>query len=114
MVILDFKAVIDDLTASLGISKDVLATALNTQPRSIDRWCRGENIPQTEQRKRLDALMRLKNHLYGTFNDGPSVHLWMQTNSRYLGGLKPVEVVRAGRIDRIEAALAALDYGAFV
>lgn len=114
MVILDVRAVIDDLMASLDISKDILAAALNTQARSIDRWHRGENIPQTEQRKRLDALVRLKNHLYRTFDDEPSAHLWMQTNSRYLGGLKPIEVMRAGRIDRIEAALMALDYGAFI
>lgn len=114
MVLLDVRAVIDDLMASLGISKHILAAALNTQARSIDRWRRGENIPQTEQRKRLDELVWLKNHLYRTFADEPSVHLWMQTSSRYLGGLKPVEVMRAGRIDRIEAALMALDYGAFV
>jgi len=65
-------------------------------------------------RRRLDQLSQVKDHLYQTFSSAQAVHAWMNNDSPYLGGLQPAEVLRAGRIDRIEAALSALDYGAFV
>jgi hypothetical protein len=38
----------------------------------------------------------------------------MHTNNSYLGGMTPENAAQAGRLDRIEAALAALDAGFFV
>jgi hypothetical protein len=39
---------------------------------------------------------------------------WLRSDNPYLGGLTPLEVLRAGRTDRVEAALEALDSGMFV
>ena len=35
-------------------------------------------------------------------------------SNRYLGGMTPADAVRAGRIDRVEAALEAFDSGVFL
>lgn len=114
MVTLELSAAIKDLLQSLGIDAHTLALALCVNDRTVKRWLTGNEYPQKDARKRLDDLTRLKEHLYETFNNAHAVQLWLRTDSRYLGGLKPVEALHGGRIDRVNAALIALDYGAFV
>ena len=74
--------------------------------------CRSRGAPGA--RSRLDRLVALLQHLQQTFTTQEAVRSWMHTDNRYLALLKPAEVARAGRIDRIEAALEALDSGIFV
>jgi hypothetical protein len=42
------------------------------------------------------------------------VQAWLRADSRYLGGLSPLDALRAGRIDRVEAAVEALASGIFL
>lgn len=98
----------------LGVSDDVLAGALNVDRRTIDRWGTGISYPQTEAREALAALECLSRHLLDTFDDAEAARAWLCADLRYLGGLRPVDALRAGRIDRVEAALEALDSGTFV
>ena len=39
---------------------------------------------------------------------------WLRCPSRYLSGMTPLEALRAGRVDRAEAALGALDAGIYL
>ena len=105
---------IADLERDLGLSTDDLARALHMNPRTVDRWRAGDTYPQREARERLNALMGLRRHLSETFRDLESAHSWLRDNNRYLGRLTPVEALRAGRLDRIDAALTALDAGIFI
>ncbi len=114
MAVVVFSAVVRGLLESLSIDRSTLALAIDVNDRTVDRWLADEGYPQKEARKRLEALEDLKDNLYRTFKSEEGVHLWMYTDSRYLGGLTPIDALRAGRIDRVTAALIALDYGAFV
>ena len=105
---------IEELEQGLGVSSEVLAGATGADRRSVERWRSGQAFPQHEARRRLDRLAELLTRLNGTFATADGVRLWMQTDNRYLGHLKPVEVARAGRLDRLEAALQALDAGVFI
>jgi transcriptional regulator with XRE-family HTH domain len=96
----------------LGLSDEVLAGALDVDPRALARWRRGM-YPQLATRRRLALMERLQIHLRDTFADD-AIPEWLEADNRYLGGLKPAEALRAGRIDRVEAALTALDTGNFV
>src|SRR5215204_1252591 len=69
-----------EITASLRLTNADLAGAMQSSPRTIERWRAQATFPQHEARRRLDAL----------------------------------EALRAGRIDRVEAAIEALDSGIFV
>ncbi len=102
-----------DMWRELGLSDDVLAAALDVDPRALARWSRGM-YPQLATRRRLAFLEQLQAHLRETFVDDDAVRQWLHADNRYLGGLKPAEALRAGRIDRVEAALTALDSGNFV
>lgn len=102
------------LEEDLGLSTAELANALGLSARTLERWRAGETHPQREARGRLAALAVLHRRLRETFDSPEATRLWLRTSSSYLGGLTPVEVLRAGRPDRIEAALEALDSGVFV
>ena len=105
---------IERLVAALGLSAGELAQALGVNTRSIERWRTGETHPQRDARQRLGELEALVEHLEQTFATPEARRAWLRDASRYLGGLTPAEALRAGRIDRVEAALEALDSGIFV
>ena len=65
-------------------------------------------------RTSLNALPVLHTHLGATFEDMRDAREWLHDPSRYFGGLTPLEVLRVGRIDRVEADLEALDAGVFL
>jgi hypothetical protein len=104
----------DQLLNDLDLSLQDLAGALLTTQRTIDRWYNGDSFPQHDSRRRVDALIELRGCIYKSLKSGKAARQWMHTDNRYLGGMKPVEVLRAGRIDRVEAALVAMDEGMFV
>jgi putative toxin-antitoxin system antitoxin component (TIGR02293 family) len=97
------------LENSLDITEADIALALGISVRSLRRWGSGESHPQRESRTRLARLVALAGHLEEAF--GEDADEWLGADSRYLGGLKPIEALRAGRMDRVEDALEALDSG---
>src|SRR5437764_373311 len=102
------------LDSELGLSTDDIAGALATDPRTIERWRSGGTYPQRDARRRLASLLQLRLRLLDTFRTPSDARLWLQTQSRYLSGLTPADVLRVGRVDRVEAALEALDSGIFL
>ncbi|MGB3683096.1 MAG: antitoxin Xre/MbcA/ParS toxin-binding domain-containing protein [Rubrobacteraceae bacterium] len=101
---------IAELESSLTMTDSDVARALGISPRSLRRWSSGESHPQRESRTNLARLVALSGRLEETF--GKHADEWLEADSRYLGGLKPIEALRAGRMDRVEDALEALDSGA--
>lgn len=114
LAVLDLQHTIDELMRDLNLPLEDLAGALAAHPRTVQRWREDEALPQKLGRQRLNELDALRDRLYETFSDSQAVYEWMHASNRYLGGLTPAEVARAGRIDRIEAALEVLDLGIFV
>lgn len=114
IAIFDLQTVLTTLGADLGLTSDALAEALEVDSRTIRRWMAGESLPQHAGRTRIDALVRLRDRLQETFTTADTIHAWMQADNRYLGGLRPADAVRAGRVDVVNNALEALDSGIFV
>ncbi len=102
------------LESDLGLTMKDLQAVLDTTPRNINRWIAEQAHPQHEARRRLAALMALHRHLGGTFTAMEGARDWLRCPSRYLSGMTPLEAIRAGRIDRAEAALGALDAGVYL
>lgn len=100
---------IAELESRLTMRESDIALALGISPRSLHRWSSGESHPQRGSRKNLARLLALAERLEEAF--GENADEWLGADSRYLGGLKPIEALRAGRMDRVEDALEALDSG---
>lgn len=102
------------LSRDLGFSTATLARATGTSPRTVERWRTGATWPQRDARRRLAALLALDRRLRETFDSPDAIRAWLHAENRYLGGLRPADAVQVGRVDRVEAALEALDSGVFV
>jgi uncharacterized protein (DUF2384 family) len=106
--------IVAELEGEFGLNESDLAQILSIDPRTLRRWRTGEAHPQHEARARLVALQRLARRLQDTFTSVQAIQSWLRHSNRYLSQLSPAEVLRAGRIDRVDAALEALDSGIFV
>lgn len=98
----------------LGVPHQDLRDMFRIDQRTLDKWLSGEAYPQKAARARLNELDGLYVHLRETFADMADARAWLGDPSRYLGGLTPSEVLRVGRVDRVEAALEVLDSGIFL
>lgn len=105
---------VEGLMKDGGLSARELADALDATPRTIERWRTEGTHPQRETRRRLAALVELDRHLRDTFEHREAARAWLEAPSQYLGGLRPIEAMRVGRVDRVDAALEALDSGVFL
>jgi uncharacterized protein (DUF2384 family) len=103
--------VIRRLEADLGLDTYALAQALRVDRRTLLRWASGETYPRTEGRDRLHALVTLHARLGGTWKTAAAARRWLHRPSPYLGHAEPADMIRAGRFDRVEAALEAIDSG---
>jgi transcriptional regulator with XRE-family HTH domain len=105
---------LDGLRNQLGLTNKDLADALNVSPATIRRWSTDAAFPQHEARENLETLLALQQHLLETFNSPEAARTWLHAESNYLGGLSPLDALRVRKFHRVEAALEALDSGAFV
>ena len=105
---------VERLEVGIGLGRGELAGILGASARTVERWRTGQTYPQHEMRERLAGLIDLERHLGETFGDTEAVRSWLRTHNPYLGDLTPLEVLRAGRPDRVRAALEALDSGVFI
>jgi transcriptional regulator with XRE-family HTH domain len=108
------RQALDQLERDLGLSTPDLAAALGASPRTLERWRADETYPQRAARERLAELLGLDQRLRDTFHDVAAVREWLQAPNHVLGGFSPAAGLRLGRVDRVAAALDALDAGIFV
>lgn len=108
------RQALDQLTRQLCLSDDELSVALGVTKRTLNRWRNAEAYPQHEARRRFEELLEFGDTLNDVFDTPEAGRSWMRTNHRYLGGLTPLEAIRAGRVDRARAALEALESGVWL
>jgi hypothetical protein len=111
LILQSFVEVLDRWN-ELGVDDAALAAGLNVPPAALSRW-RRDTIPQKAARRKLAELGGLYRDLFSSFEELDSLTAWLHADAAFLGGMKPVEALRAGRIDRVRAALVALDSGIF-
>ena len=99
------------LETDLGLDDFALAQALRVDRRTLTRWISGETYPRQDGRDRLHALAALHARLGLTWKTVGAARRWLHRPSPYLGHAEPVDMIRAGRFDRVEAALEAIDSG---
>ena len=114
MAVTDLKDTILSVTKDLAIDNRTVAGAVAVDESAVKRWVTGASFPQHEKRERLQALLDVRDHVRDTFDTAEAARSWMHANNRYLSGLSPADVLLAGRIDRVEAALTVLDSGMFI
>jgi len=112
--ILDCGPIIEGLERDLGVSIETIALALDVDRRTVDRWRRNQSVPQGKTRGRLGELVALRDQLLRMFGTTQVAQEWLRASSRYLGGFTPHETLRAGRLDRVRAAIEGLAAGIYL
>jgi transcriptional regulator with XRE-family HTH domain len=96
-----------------GIRGREVAQLLDTTPETVSRWKSGRTEPQPERLQKLLILEWLIDELAELY--GPDeARLWLFSPHKLLGGERPVDRIREGRIDDVRALIAQLRDGAYV
>jgi transcriptional regulator with XRE-family HTH domain len=97
------------LRTALGLSVRDFARLTGFSERSITAWESGR--PMTEPaRRKLTEVRRFHDSLTGLV-DPAAVPGWLQAPNSAFGGLKPLEVIERGEIDRLWRMIYRLEAG---
>ncbi len=102
---------IQRLEEDFGLDDRGLAQALGVDRRTLTRWSTGDTYPQKEARSRLHKIVELHKALMMMWRTRDAAREWLHRPSPFLGHTEPIDLVRAGRFDRVEAALEAINSG---
>jgi transcriptional regulator with XRE-family HTH domain len=87
------------LRERLGVTQQVLARVTGFSPRTIAKWEQGERLTGVS-RQRIEELRRLQEALERVMN-ADFIPVWLMTPAPAFDGLKPIEVIERGEVDRI-------------
>ncbi len=94
---------------SMGLTRKVFSRLSQFSERAIADWEAGEKL-SGQSRQRMVELERLQQAL-ATVVDPQYIGEWLQTPNDAFNGLKPLEVVERGQIDRIWRMVYVLESG---
>lgn len=83
----------------LGVTRKLFSRLTGFSERAIASWESGSQ-PSARSRQRILELRRLEQALCRVM-DPESIGVWLQTPNPAFEGLKPLEVIERGQIDRI-------------
>lgn len=92
-------------------SDSELARGLGVDRSQITRWQAGQ-LPDAENADRLVALDAVVS-LLGTQLSASSIPKWLQGTNAQLGDRRPIDLLRAGRLSEVIAAIEAEKSGAY-
>jgi uncharacterized protein (DUF2384 family) len=105
---------IEQLEADLGISSNLLASAVGVDKKTVQRWKAGTHDPQGKSRQRFKELLELRIYMLELLGTPEAAQDWLNSQSVYLGNFTPAEALKAGRLDRVRADLDGLAAGVYL
>src|SRR5688572_3606535 len=105
------KPALDQLEHDFGLSSRELAQALGVDRRTLERWASGDTFPRHAARDRLLALVAVHARLAELFETAEDMRTWLHRPLPFLGRMAPIDAVKVGRIESVDAALEAIDEG---
>lgn len=93
-----------------GLSREKFGRLAGFSVRSLANWESGDQEPGEQARVRLVELDRLRAALAGVIQQD-HIATWLQTPNPGFAGLKPLEVVERGQIDRLWRMIFELESG---
>jgi putative toxin-antitoxin system antitoxin component (TIGR02293 family) len=105
------KPAIEQLEHDFGLTSRELAQALCVDRRTLERWESGDTFPRHAAHSRLQKLVALHGRLADLFETAEDARTWLHRPLPFLGQLAPIDAVKVGRIESVDAALEAIDDG---
>lgn len=104
---------LDTIEKIAGIKGRDIARLLDTTPETVSRWRGGKVEPRPDRLERLLLLEWLVTEL-SDFYKPPEARLWLLSPHPLLGGDRPADRIRQGKLNDVLAIIEQLKTGAFV
>jgi DNA-binding transcriptional regulator YiaG len=98
-----------ELRQALGLSRKLFARLTGFSERAIADWEAGKKLSEAT-RQRMSEMQRLQQGLARVMRR-EFIGEWLQTPNEALAGLKPIEAVERGEIDRLWRMIYMLESG---
>jgi transcriptional regulator with XRE-family HTH domain len=100
---------VSDVRAALGVSRRLFARLTGYSERAIAAWEAGRDLAEASRQRMLETR-RLEKALARVIQPG-RIAAWLDEPNRAFRGLKPLEVIERGEIDRIWRMVFELESG---
>jgi DNA-binding transcriptional regulator YiaG len=101
------------LASEFEVSMEILARILGVSSRTLARWTSGKTVkPHPAQAERISKALELRNHMANVFKKR-AFGKYLHGKNDLLGGLRPLDLLMAGKFDRVIADIAGLEEGVF-
>jgi transcriptional regulator with XRE-family HTH domain len=101
---------VGELRADLGVSRRLFARLTGYSERAIASWEAGRDLSEASRQRMLETR-RLEKALARAMK-ASAIGRWLEEPNRAFRGLKPLEVIERGEIDRIWRMIFELESGA--
>lgn len=102
---------VDDAHTTLGLTYKQVANILRADESTLQRWRTGTTEPSPVFLSRLESLDELVREIRATFKRTGSARRWLDSRVAAFGDQRPLDLLLGGRIERVTAALQALNSG---
>ena len=103
------RTLVGELRADLGVSRRLFARLTGYSERAIASWESGRELSEPSRQRMLETR-RLEKALARVLKPS-AVGRWLEEPNRAFRGLKPLEVIERGEVDRIWRMLFELESG---
>jgi transcriptional regulator with XRE-family HTH domain len=97
------------LRQKAGLTRKVFARFFGFSERAIAGWETGQQVSEPAKRRAAE-MQRLINRL-SALVDRKEIPTWLQTPNKAFDGLKPLEVIERGEMDRLWSMIFFLESG---
>ena len=104
---------LEGIQKNSGFTGRDIAQLLHTTPETISRWRGGKAEPQPKLREGLLQLEWLVGELAELYKP-QEANLWLFSHHKQLEGARPVDMIEAGKIEKVLAIISQLKDGAYV
>lgn len=103
--------VVDEAHKSLGLTYKQVASILRADESTLQRWRTGTSEPSPVFVSRLESLDEMLREVRASFRRTEAARRWLSTRVGAFGNERPIDLLLDGRIERVTAALQALNSG---
>lgn len=101
------------LRRQAGLTEVDLADGTGASPRTVRRWAQERTQPQTRYQRHIDDLRTIVQLLEDSLT-AKGMRQWLRSRNRYLGGQRPIDLLRENQFDRVHEAAQAFREGYYV
>lgn len=93
-------------------SQAAVADLLGVSPSRVSRWLRRGEIPERDNRRKLEAVEYILTRLADLYEPETAVK-WMRGANAHLGHRRPIDLLEAGRVTEVLQAVEAAETGVY-